>query len=65
MDENGVEATSDGKLYLKHTDEGCEVPDVPEGDAGKLTAPVDGDTDAAEGSVDDVAEALPQIEAFV
>ena len=63
--DDGVELSNHDNVNLEVPQERGVVPDVPEGNLGKLTSPEGGIADTTEESGDGVAEGLPQVEAFV
>jgi len=65
VDTQAPELLVDATLQVEDLEEWCDPPDVGEGNTSKLTAPVDGDADAAAGGHDDIADVLPELEAFV
>jgi len=55
----------DGTFDLQSSDGRCDLPDVVEGNTGEVTAPAGSNRDSADGGDDEVAESLPEVEAFV
>lgn len=62
---HAVDLLNASAVELQHLEARGDVPDVDEGDTGKVAAPLHGDADAAEKSVDVVAETLAAVEALV
>jgi len=65
VDTQAPELLVDSTFQVQDLEEWCDVPDVGKGNEGELTAPVDSDADATQGGHDDVADVLPEFEAFV
>ena len=65
VDAHSVQLLTTAAVELEHLEAGRDEPDVGEGDVGEFTAPLHGDTDAAEEGLDGVAQTLAAVEAFV
>jgi len=61
----GVKFLDYMQVYLNCLQQRCEVPDVPESDLSKVASPHGGNADTKKCGTDDIAEGLPQVEAFV
>ena len=65
VDAHSVQLLAASAVDLQDLEARSDVPDVGEGDVCELAAPLQGDADAAEESVDHVAQVLPAVEALV
>ena len=65
VDAHSVQLLAASAVKLQDLEARSDVPDVAEGDVTELAAPLHGDADAAEESVDHVAQVLPAREALV
>jgi len=54
-----------GAFDLQSSDGRCDLPDVVEGNTGEVAAPARSNRYSTDGCDDDVAESLPEVEAFV
>jgi len=65
VDAHAVQLLQTSAVELQDLEARRDVPDVDEADVSELTAPLGSDADAAEESVDHVAQVLPAVEALV
>ena len=65
VDAQSVHLLATSAVDLQDLEARSDVPDVPKGDLCELHSPLHGDADAAEESVDHVAEVLAAVEALV
>ena len=65
VDAQSVNLLAASAVDLQDLEERSDVPDVVEGDLCELHSPLHGDADAAEESVDHVAQVLAAVEALV
>ena len=65
VDAHSVQLLAAPAVKLQDLEARSDVPDVAEGDVTELAAPLHGDADAAEESVDHVTQVLAAVEAFV
>ena len=65
MNDHAIAALEHGQVDLPGPYTRCNLPDMLKGYTGKVTAPAHGDRDTTQCGQDQVAEGLPQIEAFV
>ena len=65
VDAHSVQLLAASAVDLQDLEARSDVPDMGEGDVTELAAPLHGDADAAEESVDHVTQVLAAVEAFV
>ena len=65
VDAHSVQLLAASAVDLQDLEERSDVPDVHEGDVTELHAPLHGDADAVEESVDHVGQVLAAVEAHV